>query len=149
MTTEAGARRRSWRWAAPLAVALAVGLAVALAAARANRRGRGAADRTAEPAEAIDRDAYLRPMEMEVEAGTGERVAPFSGFAISVETEPEDALVTIAGVERGEAPVLAGVECDPGTRVPIRVVKRGFRPARASALCRSDALVKLTVRLAR
>jgi hypothetical protein len=44
--------------------------------------------------------------------------------------------------------VLAGVECKPGAKVPIRVEKPGFRPVRAATTCRSDALVKLTVRLA-
>jgi PEGA domain len=150
MTT--GARPRllgSYRWAVLLGLGLAAALAVAFVAARALRHGRAAADRPGEPADAIDTDSYLRPLESEVEATGGERVAPFSGFAVAVETEPEDALVTIAGVERGEAPVLAGVECKPGAKVPIRVVKRGFRPARASTLCRADALVKLTIRLAR
>jgi hypothetical protein len=139
---------RSHRWTVLLALGLAAALAVAFVAARALRPGRPAADRPGEPAEAIDTDSYIRPLESEVETAGGERIAPFSGFAISVETEPEDALVTIAGVERGEAPVLAGVECKPGARVQIRVVKPGFRPARASTLCRTDALVKLTVRLA-
>ncbi|HEY6002557.1 MAG TPA: PEGA domain-containing protein [Anaeromyxobacter sp.] len=147
MTPYVGRRTPRYRWAGLLALGLAAGLAVAFVAARALRAGRATADRPGEPPEAIDRDSYLRPLESEVEAAGGERIAPFSGFAVSVETEPEAALVTIAGVERGEAPVLAGVECKPGAKVPIRVVKPGFRPARASTLCRSDALVKLTIRL--
>lgn len=142
----AAPRLRRYRWAALLAAVLAVGLAVAFVAARALRRGR-LLDPPSEPAEAIDTDAYLQPLESEIEPGKGERVVPFSGFAVSVETHPEAALVSIAGVERGESPVLAGLDCKPGTKVPIRVVKRGFRPARASTVCRSDALVKLTVRL--
>jgi hypothetical protein len=148
MTTDGSRGRRSYRWAVPLALVLAAGLAVAFVAARALRPGRAGADRPAEPADAIDRDSYIRPLESEVEVAGGERVAPFSGFAVSVETEPEDALVTIGGVERGESPVVAGVECRPGAKVPIRVVKQGFRPARASTVCRTDALVKLTIRLA-
>ncbi len=100
-----------------------------------------------EPA-ALDTDRYLRPIETAADPRTGEEIAPFSGFAISVETEPPDALVTIAGVERGEAPVLAGIPCKPGAKVPIRVEKPGFRPARTATTCRTDALVKLTVRLA-
>jgi hypothetical protein len=149
MTTGARPRLlRSYRWAALLGLGLAAGLAVAFVAARALRHGR-AADPSGEPAEAIDRDSYLRPLESEIDSAGGERVAPFSGFAVAVETDPEDALVTIAGVERGESPVLAGVECKPGAKVPIRVVKPGFRPVRASTLCRADALVKLTIHLTR
>jgi PEGA domain len=146
MIREAVPRLRRYRWTALLAVVLVVGVAVAWVAARALRRGR-LLDPPAEPAEAIDTDAYLRPLESEVDPGRGERVVPFPGFAISVETHPEAALVTIAGVERGESPVLAGLDCKPGTKVSIRVAKAGFRPARASTVCRSDALVKLTVRL--
>jgi len=133
---------RRHTWPVLLAAGLVAGVAVAWIATRALRP-----DRPHEPAEQIDTDRYLRPIETSAEPGSGEQIAPFSGFAISVETEPEDALVTIAGVERGESPVLAGVECKPGTKVPIRVEKPGFRPARATTLCRADALVKLTVRL--
>ena len=146
MKPDARLRRPRYRWAALMAAGLAAGLLVAWGAARALRT-RTAEDRPREPPEAIDTDRYLGPIETEAEPGTGERVGPFSGFAISVETEPEDALVTIAGEERGESPVLAGVECRPGSKVPIRVVKPGFRPVRATTVCRSDALVKLTIRL--
>lgn len=146
MTPDSRPRRPSHRFAVLLASGLAAGLAVAGIAAWALRH-RSAADRPHEPAEMVDTDKYLFPIETEAEPGSGEQVAPFSGFAVSVETEPEDALVTIAGVERGESPVLAGVECKPGTKVPIRVEKPGFRPARATTVCRVDALVKLTVRL--
>ena len=133
---------RRHTWPVLLAAGLVAGVAVAWIATRALRP-----DRPHEPAEQIDTDRYLRPIETSAEPGSGEQIAPFSGFAISVETEPEDALVTIAGVERGESPVLAGVECKLGTKVPIRVEKPGFRPARATTLCRADALVKVTVRL--
>lgn len=145
MTAPRGATPPSYRWTVLLALGLAAGIAVAFVAARALRRGPAEAPR--EPAEAIDTDRYIRPIETEREAGSGEQVAPFSGFAVSVETEPEAALVTIAGVERGESPVLAGVECKPGAKVPIRVAKPGFRGAKASTLCRADALVKLNIRL--
>jgi PEGA domain-containing protein len=145
MTTDVGATPPSYRWTVLLALGLAAGLSVAWVAARALRRG--PAEPPREPPEAIDTDRYIRPIETELEPGTGEQVAPFSGFAVSIETEPGDALVTVGGVERGESPVLAGVECTPGAKVPIRVAKPGFRPARASTVCRADALVKLTIRL--
>ncbi len=143
MTTEHAARPPSYRWAVLLALGLACGLGILWAAARALRP----ADRPHEPAEAVDTDRYLRPFETAADPSTGEEIAPFSGFAVSVETEPPDALVTIAGVERGEAPVLAGIECKPGTKVAIRVEKPGFPAARTATTCRTDALVKLTVRL--
>ncbi|HEY6101559.1 MAG TPA: PEGA domain-containing protein [Anaeromyxobacter sp.] len=144
---EASGRPR-YRWTLLLALGLAAGTGVAWAAARALRPGLFAPSRPHEPAEQIDTDKYLGPIETAAEPATGEQIAPFSGFAVSVETEPEDALVTIAGVERGESPVLAGVECKPGTKVPVRVEKSGFRPARATTTCRADTLVKLTLRLA-
>jgi hypothetical protein len=144
MTTDAAAPR--YRWAVLLALGLAVGIGGAFAAARLLRPSR--AERPSEPAQAIDTDEYLAPLAGGVDPGSGEQVAPFSGFAVSVETEPEDALVTVAGVERGEAPVLAGVDCRPGAKVAIRVEKPGFRPARSTTVCRADTLVKLTVRLA-
>ena len=76
-------------------------------------------------------------------------VAPFSGFAVSVDTEPSGALVSVGGVPRGEAPVLAGLDCSPGDPVEISAQKAGFAVARTTTTCRRDTLVKLTVRLAR
>lgn len=146
MTTEHAARPPSYRWTVLLALGLVCGIAVLWVAARALRPGAGA-EHPHEPAEAVDTDKYLRPIETAADPRTGEELAPFSGFAVSVETEPPDALVTIAGIERGESPVLAGVECKPGTKVPIRVEKPGFPPARTATTCRTDALVKLTIRL--
>jgi hypothetical protein len=107
---------------------------------------RPAPARPHEPAQEIDTSHYLRPLETAA-AGPGEQVAPFSGFAIAVETEPPGALVTIAGVPRGEAPALANVDCTPGAKLEIRAEKEGFAPARAETACRADTLVKLTVRL--
>jgi hypothetical protein len=144
MNLDAGTRTPRYRWAVLLGLGLLVGIGGAYLAARKLSPQRAP---PSEPAEAVDTDAYLAPIEFE--PGTGEAVAPFSGFAVSIETEPADALVTVGGVERGEAPVLAGVECRPGAKVPIEVAKPGFRRARATTLCRSDALVKLTVRLRR
>jgi hypothetical protein len=91
----------------------------------------------------------LAPLQTAADPRTGEETAPFSGFAVSVDTVPAGALVTIDGVERGEAPVLAGIECSPGERVEIGARRRGLPPARAATTCRADTLVKLTVRLSR
>jgi hypothetical protein len=134
------------RLAALIAVA-AVVIGV-LGAALAWLPGRAPSARPSEPAEEIDTSHYLRPLETAA-AGPGEEVAPFSGFAVSVETEPPGGLVTIAGVPRGEAPVLANLECKPGAKLEIRAEKEGFVPARVETACRADSLVKLTIRLRR
>lgn len=91
----------------------------------------------------------LAPLRTAADPRTGEVTAPFQGFAVSVETVPPGALVTIDGVVRGEAPVLAGLECSPGERVEIAARKAGLPLARAATTCREDTLVKLTVRLGR
>jgi hypothetical protein len=106
----------------------------------------GAPAKPSEPAEEIDTSHYLSPLKTAA-AGPGEETAPFSGFAISVETDPPGAIVTIAGVPRGEAPVLANMECKPGARLEIRAEKAGFPPVRRETTCRADALLKLTLRL--
>jgi hypothetical protein len=109
---------------------------------------RGVEEKRGEPAQEIDTSHYLAPIKTEA-AAEGEETAPFSGFAISVETEPPGGVVSIAGVPRGEAPVLAGVDCAPGAKLEVRAEKAGFAPARVRTTCRADTLVKLTVRLAR
>jgi hypothetical protein len=91
----------------------------------------------------------LEPLRTSIDPRTGERIAPFSGFAVAIETEPPGARVLIDGVERGEAPVLAGVECGPGEQVEIRAAQRGAGEASAVTTCRPDTLVKLTLRLRR
>ncbi|WP_248352394.1 PEGA domain-containing protein [Anaeromyxobacter oryzae] len=107
----------------------------------------GAADSAAAAAGAPGGDAVLAPIQARRDAGTGEEVAPFSGFALSIETDPPGALVTVGGVPRGEAPVLAGLDCTPGEPIAVRAERRGRRTARATVACRRDALVKLTLRL--
>jgi hypothetical protein len=105
-------------------------------------------ERPFEPAQEIDTSHYLGPLKTAVGAG-GEETAPFSGFAISVDTDPPGGIVTIGGVPRGEAPVLANLDCAPGAKIAVSAEKAGFRRARAETTCRTDTLVKLTVRLAR
>jgi hypothetical protein len=111
--------------------------------------GRAAApERRSEPAQEIDTSHYLTPLRT-APAGAGEETAPFSGFAISVETDPPGGMVTIGGVPRGEAPVLANLDCRAGAKIAVAAEKAGFRRARAQTTCRADTLVKLTVRLER
>jgi hypothetical protein len=121
-----------------VAAAGAVGAAVWLYGARWK-----APHETAELDDAI----YLAPIKTEREA-TGEETAPFSGFALSIDTVPPGAVISVAGEVRGEAPLLANVTACRGTeKLEIRAVKKGFRPARRLIACRADTLVKLTLRL--
>jgi hypothetical protein len=136
--------RRYRRLAAILAgLALAVvGLWLGACALSGWRRGRE------EPATEIDDAVYLRPIRTEKQPG-GEETSPFTGFAVSIETEPPGAVITIGGKLRGEAPVLASIDCQ-GTEV-LRVVARkdGYRPAQRELRCRADELVKLKLVLER
>jgi hypothetical protein len=108
--------------------------------------GRNAPARPHEPAQEIDTSKLLAPIKVE-EVNGDEQVAAFQGFAVSVETEPPEGLVSIGGLLRGEAPVLATVACKPGEKIEIRAELPGYRPLRRTTLCREDALVKLTLRL--
>ncbi len=95
----------------------------------------------------LDTSHYLYPPETAADPATGEESGPFSGFAVSVESDPPGALVTVAGIPRGEAPVIAGVDCKPGRKIEVRAEKAGLAPGVKSTLCRKDTLVKITVRL--
>jgi hypothetical protein len=99
-----------------------------------------------EPAEEVDRSVYLPPIKTE-KVAPGEESAPFVGFAVTVETVPPGALVSIGGKVRGEAPVLASLECRGTEKVEVRAEKAGFRIARRELACRDDTLVKLTLLL--
>lgn len=98
-----------------------------------------------EPAE-IDRSVYLAPIKTEA-AGHGEETSPFAGFAVSIDTDPPGAVVSIGGVVRGEAPVLSNVACRGSDKVQIRAAKPGFRPVHRELSCRADTLVKVTLHL--
>lgn len=98
------------------------------------------------PAE-LDESIYLPPIKTERGAG-GEETAPFTGFALSIDTVPPGAVISVAGVVRGEAPLLANVASCRGTeKIEIVAAKQGFRPVRRAVACRADTLVKLTLRL--
>jgi hypothetical protein len=79
----------------------------------------------------------------------GERVAPFQGFGLSIDTTPAGARVLIGGVEAGETPLVAGVDCAPGAEVAVAVELRGYRTVRRTVRCRADALLELAFKLAR
>jgi hypothetical protein len=134
-----------WHRIIPVVAALAVVVGLGFATA-AVLRGPRRAPAAAEPAVAVENTKLLAPLAVRAEGD--ELTAEFSGFAVSVDTEPPGAVVTIAGARRGEAPVLAGVECAPGAAVDVVAELPGRKPARRATTCRADTLVKLTLRLA-
>jgi len=84
-----------------------------------------------------------------VTTADGEKVAPFQGFGLSIESTPAGARVLVGGKEVGETPIVTSVDCAPGDAVEVGVEKRGLRPARRTVRCRADALLELRVTLAR
>ncbi len=79
----------------------------------------------------------------------GERVAPFQGFGLSIESTPPGAAVRVDGRDVGETPIVTTVDCAPGGEVEVRVEKKGLRPVRRAVRCRADALLELSIALAR
>jgi hypothetical protein len=80
---------------------------------------------------------------------SGETVRRFQGFGISVESAPEGARVLVNGADKGETPLVASVECTPGDPVRIELQKPPLSPQQRVTTCRADALVELSVKLAR
>jgi hypothetical protein len=131
-------------------IAVFVGIA-ALAVAGLYWAGTRLAPRRPPPYEAptqIDYSEYIHPPKTERTA-SGEETAAFSGFALSVDSDPPGAVISVAGKVRGEAPVLADVPCSRDAVVEVRAEKAGFKPARHEVRCRADTLVKLTLSLQR
>jgi hypothetical protein len=77
----------------------------------------------------------------------GERVAPFHGFGLSIESIPAGARVRLDGSDVGETPILTSVDCAPGRDVEVGLERPGFRPLRRTVRCRADALLELTLTL--
>jgi hypothetical protein len=120
------------------AAAAAVGGALALSSRVTPGEGMGA-----------EGDRTLSPIAASLDPRTGERTAPFEGFAVSVETIPPGALVSIDGVERGEAPLLSNLACAPGDRVEVTARLPGLAPGRVETTCRANTLAQVVVRLSR
>jgi hypothetical protein len=78
----------------------------------------------------------------------GERVAPFHGFGVQVDSDPAGARVFVDEAEIGETPLLASVRCDEGATVRVRVEKAGRAAWTKTTRCRKDALVALEAKLA-
>ena len=76
-----------------------------------------------------------------------EETAPFQGFGLSLETEPEGASVTVDGRALGETPYLGALRCEPGAKLSISLSRPPFAARELTTLCRADTLVKLRIRL--
>lgn len=158
------AERRPLGRAPPRRTALLAFVLLALLAALAARwalrhrepppaRTREAAARTAEEklsrieAQNWSHVEILAPREQRGDPASGEARSPFHGFAISVSSSPAGARVLVDGDEKGETPLAASVDCEPGREVQVRIEKAGYRAQRRSLRCRADALVRLSARL--
>jgi hypothetical protein len=84
-----------------------------------------------------------------VTTAEGERVTPFQGFGLSIDTTPSGARVLVGGKEVGETPLVAGVDCAPGAEVALAIELRGYRTVRRTVRCRVDALLELAIALRR
>ena len=76
-----------------------------------------------------------------------EETAPFQGFGLSVESDPEGATVSVDGRVLGETPLLTGLPCAPGATLRLRVSRDPLPARELTTACRADTLVKLHVRL--
>jgi hypothetical protein len=76
-----------------------------------------------------------------------EQTAPFQGFGLSLESDPEGATVAVDGRVLGETPLLTGLTCTPGAILRLRVSREPLPVRELTTACRADTLVKLRVRL--
>ncbi|HVI74106.1 MAG TPA: hypothetical protein VM683_03880 [Anaeromyxobacteraceae bacterium] len=90
----------------------------------------------------------IAPRPERIDPTTGERVLPFHGFGLQVDTTPPGARVLVNDEEMGTSPLLTTVSCRPGGAVEVRAVL-GDRSATASTRCRKDELVKIALQLGR
>jgi len=89
----------------------------------------------------------IAPRDDRLDAATGERVAPFHGFGLQLDSVPAGARAIVNGEDKGTTPLLTTVDCRPGDEVSVELDRAGER-GRARTRCRADTLVKLRVSLA-
>jgi hypothetical protein len=111
-------------------------------------------DRAADAAKALgEAERGWRKVELiapgvPVAPGT-EQTAPFQGFGLSLESDPEGATVAVDGRVLGETPLFTGFPCTPGEILRLRVSRDPLPARELTTACRADTLVKLRVRLGR
>jgi hypothetical protein len=91
---------------------------------------------------------FMAPRAEPVEPN-GERVVPFEGFGLSLDSTPPGAKVTIDGRVLGVTPLVTSLTCRPGDAIAIEVSLQPHGTQRRQVRCRADALVSLTIPLAR
>jgi len=82
-------------------------------------------------------------------AADGERVVPFQGFGLQVDSTPSGASVTVDGRALGVTPLLTSVACRPGDPVVVEVALRQRGTRTRQVRCRADQLVSITIPLGR
>jgi hypothetical protein len=82
-------------------------------------------------------------------AADGERVVPFQGFGLQVDSTPSGASVTVDGRALGVTPLLTQVACRPGDPVVVEVALRQRGARTRQVRCRADQLVSITIPLGR
>jgi hypothetical protein len=86
----------------------------------------------------------LAPRGDRVDPASGERVAPFHGFGLQLDSAPAGARALVNGEDMGTTPLLTTVDCVPGDEVTVELDRAGRRGS-ARTRCRADTLVKLRV----
>jgi hypothetical protein len=91
---------------------------------------------------------FMAPREGKA-AARGERVVPFQGFGLSIDSTPSGASVAVDGKVLGLTPLLTSLPCRPGDQIAVEVTLRPNRSGRRQIRCRADELVSVTIPLGR
>ena len=91
---------------------------------------------------------FMAPREGKATA-RGERVVPFQGFGLSVDSTPSGASVAVDGKVLGVTPLLTSLPCRPGDQIAVEVTLKPNRSGRRQIRCRADELVSVTIPLGR
>jgi hypothetical protein len=86
------------------------------------------------------------PRSDRIDPQTGERVAAFEGFGLTIDTQPPGASIHVNGEDKGTSPLLTTVNCAPGDEVRVEA-RRGRLRGRAVTRCRADQLARLRMTL--
>jgi hypothetical protein len=86
------------------------------------------------------------PRSDRIDPETGERVGPFEGFGLTVDTEPPGASILVNGEDKGTSPLLTTVDCAPGQEIRVEA-RRGPLRGRTVTRCRADQVARLRMKL--